>query len=65
MSSTKEITESLGYGVVFGMNKVTVDFASGQEITLYSAGKNTGISAGADVVYDYGKKKSWWPWSLK
>ena len=65
MSSTKEITESLGFGVVFAMIKATVDYASGKKITLYSAGKNTVIAAGADVVYDYGKKKSWWPWSLK
>ena len=64
MSLTKEITESLGFGVVFAMIKATVDYA-GKKITLYSAGKNTVIAAGADVVYDYGKKKGWWPWSLK
>ena len=65
MSSTKEITEILGFGVVFAMIKATVDYASGKKITLYSAGKTTVIAAGADVVYDYGKKKGWWPWSLK
>ena len=64
MSSTKEITESLGFGVV-SLIKATVDYASGNKITLYSAGKSTVIAAGADVVYDYGKKKGWWPWSLK
>ena len=36
------------------MIKATVDYASGKKITLYSAGKNTVIAAGADVVYDYG-----------
>ena len=57
MSSTKEITESLGFGVVFAMIKATVDYVSGKKITLYSAGKSTVIAVGADVVYDYGKKK--------
>ena len=57
MSSTKEITESLGFGVVFAMIKATVDYASGKKITLYSTGKNMVIAAGSDVIYDYGKKK--------
>ena len=26
------------------------------ELAMYSAGKNTVIAAGADLVYDYGKK---------
>ena len=62
MSSTKEITESLGFGVVFAAFKAVVDYASGKKVTLYSAGKNTVIAAGADVMYDYGKKQKWWPW---
>ena len=62
MSSTKEITESLGGGVVFAMIKAVVDYASGKKVTLYSAGKNTVIAAGADIVYDYGKKQKWFPW---
>ena len=61
MSSTKEITESLGFGVVFATIKALVDYASGKKVTLYSAGKNTVIAAGADAVYDYGKKNKWWP----
>ena len=65
MSSTKEITESLGFGVVFAITKATIDYASGKKITLYSAGKNTVIAAGSDVVYDYGKKKGYLSWSLK
>ena len=62
MSSTKEITESLGFGVVFATIKAVVDYASGKTITIYSAGKNTIIAAGADLVYDYGKKQKWFPW---
>ena len=65
MSSTKEITESLGFGVVFAIIKATIDYATGKKITLYSAGKNTVIAAGANFVYDYGKKNGYWPWSLK
>ena len=62
MSSTKEITESLGFGVVFAAIKAAVDYASGKKPTMYSAGKNTVIAAGADLVYDFGKTKKWWPW---
>ena len=62
MSSTKEITESLGFGVVFATIKAVVDYASGKKVTLYSAGKNTVIAAGADLVFDYGKKNKWFPW---
>ena len=62
MSSTKEITESLGFGIVFATIKAAVDYASGKKPTMYSAGKNTVIAAGADLVYDFGKTKKWWPW---
>ena len=62
MSSTKEITESLGFGVVFATIKAAVDYASGKKITMYSAGKNTVIAAGADLLYDWGKTKKYWPW---
>ena len=62
MSSTKEITESLGFGVVFAALKAVVDYASGKKATMYSAGKNMVIAAGVDVIYDYGKKQKWWPW---
>ena len=61
MSSTKEITESIGFGVVFAAFKALVDYASGKKITLYSAGKNTVIAAGADVMYDYWKKQKLFP----
>ena len=63
MSSTKEITESLGFGVIFAVIKAAVDYAGGgKKPTMYSAGKNTVIAAGADLVYDFGKNKKWWPW---
>ena len=62
MSSTKEITESLGFGIVFATIKAAVDYASGKKITMYSAGKNTLIAAGADLVYEWGKTKKYWPW---
>ena len=61
-SSTKEITESLSFGVIFATVKALVDYASGKKITMYSAGRNTLIAAGADVTYDYGKKQKWFPW---
>ena len=60
--SAKEITESLGFGVIFASIKAVIDYASGKKVTVYSAGKNTVIAAGADRVYDYGKTKKWWPW---
>ena len=62
MSSTKEITESLGFGIVFATIKAVVDYASGKKITMYSAGKNTVIAAGADLLYDWGKTKKYCPW---
>ena len=62
MSSTKEITESLGFGLIFATIKAAIDYASGKKVTVYSAGKNTVIAAGVDLVYDYGKTKKWWPW---
>ena len=34
-----------------------MDYASGKKVTVYFAGKNTVIAAGADLVYDYGKNK--------
>ena len=64
MSSTtnKEITESLGFGVIFAVIKAAVDYAGGKKPTMYSAGKNTVIAAGADLLYDWGKAKKYWPW---
>ena len=59
MSSTKEITESLGFGVIFASIKAAIDYVSGKKITMYSAGKNTSIAAGADILYDYGKTKKY------
>ena len=50
MSSTKEITESLGFGVIFAVIKAAVDYAGGRRPTMQSAGKNTVIAAGADLV---------------
>ena len=44
MSSTKEITESLGFGVVFAAFKAVVDYTSGKKATMYSAGKNMVIA---------------------
>ena len=62
MSSTKEITESLGFGLIFATIKAAIDYASGKKITMYSAGNNTVIAAGADLLYDWGKTKKYWPW---
>ena len=62
MSSTKEITESLGFGLLLTVIKAAVDYAGGKKPTMYSAGKNTVIAAGADLLYDFGKTKKWWPW---
>ena len=62
MSSTKEITDSLGFGVIFAILKAAIDYAGGKKSTMYSAGKNTVIAAGADILYDYGKKQKYWPW---
>ena len=62
MSSTKEITESLGFGLIFATVKALVDYASGKKPTMQSAGKNTVIAAGADLLYDWGKTKGYWPW---
>ena len=59
MSSTKEITESLGFGVLFASIKAVIDYASGKKVTVYSAGKNTVKAAGADLVYEHGKTKKW------
>ena len=61
MSSTKEITESLGLGVVAASLKA-LDYFSGKKVSLYSAGKITVIAAAADLVIDHGKTKKWWPW---
>ena len=62
MSSTKEITESLGLGVVAASLKAAIDYFSVKKVSLYSAGKITVIAAAADLVIDYGKKGNWWPW---
>ena len=62
MSSTKEITESLGFGVIFAIIKAAVDYAGGKKPTMHSAAKNTVIAAGDDLLYDYGKTKKYWPW---
>ena len=61
-STTKEITEGLGFGVIFASIKAKIDYACGKKVTVYSAGKNTVIAASADLVYDFGKTKKWWPW---
>ena len=45
MSTTKEITESLGFGIIFASIKAAIDYASGKKVTVYSAGKNTVIFA--------------------
>ena len=62
MSSTKEITEGLSFGLIFAVIKAAVDYAGGKKPTIYSAGKNTVIAAGADLIYDYGEKHKWFPW---
>ena len=62
MSSTKEITESLGFGVIFAALKADIDYSSEKKVTLYSAGKNTAIAASTDLVYDFVKNQKYWPW---
>ena len=63
MSSTKELKESLGFGLIFTTIKATFDYAMhGKKPTIMSFGKNGAIAAGVDIVYDYGKKNKWWPW---
>jgi len=52
---TKELTESLGFGLVFAT-------LNGRKPSITSFAKNGGIAATADVVYEYGKSKKWWPW---
>lgn len=60
---TKELKESLGFGLIFATVKAAVDYLSnGRKPTIMSFGENGAIAAGADVVYDYGKKQKWWPW---
>ena len=59
MSTTKEITESLGFGVIFATVKALVDYASEKKVTVYFSEKNTVITAGAGLVYDFGKTKKW------
>lgn len=63
MDYTKELKESLGFGLVFATVKAAFDYLSnGRKPTITSFGKNGAIAAGVDVVYDYGKKNKWWPW---
>ena len=63
MSSTKEITESLGFGLLFASIKAVVDYAGGKKPYNVLRRQNYAvIAAGADLVYDYGKSKKWWPW---
>ena len=42
MSTTKEITESLGFGVIFATVKALVDYASEKKVTVYFSEKNNG-----------------------
>ena len=60
---TKELKESLGFGLVFATVKAALDYAMhGRKPTVTSFGKNGAIAAGVDVIYDYGKTKKYWPW---
>ena len=60
---TKELKESLGFGLVFATLKAAFDYVSnGKKPAITSSGKNGAVGAAADVVYDYGKKQKWWPW---
>ena len=60
---SKEITEALGFGLIFASIKAGIDYVSGKKITMMSLAKSGAIAAGADIVYDYGKTKKWWPWN--
>ena len=67
MSSTKEITESLGFGVIFAIDvlKAAVDYAGGKKPTdVIRAGKNTVIASPRAPILctTSAKTKKWWPW---
>lgn len=59
---TKEFKESLGFGLVFATLKSGFDYLNGRKPSIMSFAKNGGIAATADVIYEYGKSKKWWPW---
>ena len=62
-STTKELKESLGFGLVFASVKAAIDYAmTGKTPTVKTFVKNGGIAAGVDVIYDYGRKNKFWPW---
>ena len=63
MSSIDNELNALGKGLTFATFKAAVDYLSnGRKPTLMSFSKNGVIAAGADVFYNYGLKKKWWPW---
>jgi len=55
---TKELKESLGFGLVFATLKAGFDYLSGRKPSIMSFAKNGGIAAGADVIYQYGLVKA-------
>jgi len=60
---TKELKQSVTLGVIFAAIAATYNYAvSGRKPTVTSTVKNTALAASADVIYDYGKTKKWWPW---
>lgn len=55
---TKELKESLGFGLIFATVKAGLDYLNnGKKPTITSFAKNGGIAAGVDIVYDYGKRE--------
>ena len=51
---TKELKQSVGLGVIFAVLDGLYNYAV--------SGKKPTVTASADVIYDYGKAKKWWPW---
>ena len=63
MDYSKETKESLGFGVIFTTIKTTYEYlVYGKKPTMVSVSTSLVLGASADVVYDYGKLKKWWPW---
>ena len=60
---TKELKQSVTLGVIFAALNGLYNYAvSGKKPTVTSTGKAVALAASADVIYDYGKAKKWWPW---
>ena len=58
---TKDLKESIVFGVIFATVKAGVDYLSNKrKPSIMSFGKNSLIAASVDIIYDEGKKRKWW-----